>query len=660
MLTSSRAPLVCRLLSTVTLCFALLAPKAARASLGFQPVNPDELKMTSEPLAPGAPAIILYRQVDRDDDRYDAHEDDYLRIKILTEEGRKEANIEIVLWTGFETVSNIHARTIKPDGSIVDFNGQIFDESVVKGRGGEYVAKTFTLPDVQVGGIIEYYYKINFVEGFVFDSRWILSEALFTRDARFSLKQFEGPGMHLRWTWQTPVGSEPKVGAHGIVGMEAHNIPAFQEEEYMPPENELKARVDFVYESDLPLSDPDKYWQRLGKQRNEALEGFVDKRKPMADAVSQIISPADDPETKLRKIYARVQQMRNKSFEESKTRQEEKRAKEKTETNVEQVWKNGYGNGTQLTWLFLALVRAAGFEAYGCWVADRQHYFFHPQMMKGSELDTNVVLVKLNGKDMYFDPGEEFAPFGMLEWSETGVVGLQLDKNGGKWILTPLPHAPESQLRREAKLKLSEDGDLVGSVTITFTGLEAMYRRQNQLHGDVAARKLYLEEIIKGQIPVAAEVELTNSPDWSGSEAPLVAVLTVKIPAWTSAAGKRVMMPVGLFTEQEKHIFEHANRVHAIYFAYPYEKLDDVTIELPQGWKIDGMPQPKLQDAKVLLYDLKVENKENTVHITRKLDLDVMYLQPKVYPALREFFQLLRTADEQQVLLQPAATSALR
>jgi len=30
-------------------------------------VSPDELKLTSEPQAPGAPAIILYRQVDRDD-----------------------------------------------------------------------------------------------------------------------------------------------------------------------------------------------------------------------------------------------------------------------------------------------------------------------------------------------------------------------------------------------------------------------------------------------------------------------------------------------------------------------------------------------------------------------------------------------------------------
>ena len=58
-------------------------------ALNFQPVSPAELKMTSEPKAPGAPAIILFREVDRDDRGQTAHEDVYFRIKILTEEGRK-------------------------------------------------------------------------------------------------------------------------------------------------------------------------------------------------------------------------------------------------------------------------------------------------------------------------------------------------------------------------------------------------------------------------------------------------------------------------------------------------------------------------------------------------------------------------------------------
>jgi hypothetical protein len=75
--------------AVVGLAICMLATRTARASIGFQPVSPDEIKMTSEPLAPGAPAIILYRQVDRDDNGHTSHEDYYFRVKILTEEGRK-------------------------------------------------------------------------------------------------------------------------------------------------------------------------------------------------------------------------------------------------------------------------------------------------------------------------------------------------------------------------------------------------------------------------------------------------------------------------------------------------------------------------------------------------------------------------------------------
>jgi hypothetical protein len=155
-----------------------------------------------------------------------------------------------------------------------------------------------------------------------------------------------------------------------------------------------------------------------------------------------------------------------------------------------------------------------------------------------------------------------------------------------------------------------------------------------------------------------AELELTNKPDWNSAQTPLVAVLNLKIPGWASSAGRRVLLPVGFFDVQEKHIFEHANRVHPIYFEYPYEKLDDVTIELPQGWRVDSVPPPQTKDARLIVYNLKVVKMDGKVQVVRKLDLDVMVLEIKYYPALRDIFQAVRTGDEQQILLQPAEPSA--
>src|SRR6202035_1805787 len=330
------------------------------------------------------------------------------------------------------------------------------------------------------------------------------------------------------------------------VRLETSNIPAFQTEDFMPPENEMKSRVDFIYSDELPESDAAAFWKKTGKKLNGQLEDFVGKRKAMEQVVAQIVSPTDPPEVKAQKIYARVQQVRNTSYEVSKTEQEQKRDKEKPLSNVEDIWKRGYGNGVQLTWLYLALVRAAGFEAYGAWVSDRRNYFFTPVTQQSGKLDANVVLVKLNGKDLYFDPGAEFTPFGLLKWTETGVQGLRLDKDGGTWIRTTLPASSESRMERKALLKLSDTGDLEGKLTVTYTGLEAMYYRLDMRHADEVARKKFLEDRVKTQLPVAAEPELTNKPDWNGSEPPLEAEFDVKIPGWASNAGKRVLIPAGV------------------------------------------------------------------------------------------------------------------
>lgn len=349
----------------------------------------------------------------------------------------------------------MRARTIRPDGTVAEFDGKVFEKEIVKARGLKYMAKTFTLPDVQVGSIIEYSYTYDFKEYALYGSNWILSQELFTKAAKFSLKPYQGSFQNpftVRWRPYLPVGTTPpQEGADHIVRLEVHNVAAFQVEDFMPPENELKARVNFVYSDEAFEPNADKYWKKVGKKLDGQVESFVGKPKAMEDAVAQIVSPNDPPEVKLRKIYDRVQQFRNTSYEVAKTEQEEKREKEKEPVNVEEVWKRGYATGNDLTWLFLGLVRAAGFDASPVFVSDRRNYFFSAVSKDRSKLDANVVLVKVNGKDTYFDPGAAFTPFGLLEWPETGVTGLRLDKDGGTWVQSTLPQSSESRIERKAK-----------------------------------------------------------------------------------------------------------------------------------------------------------------------------------------------------------------
>lgn len=213
-------------------------------------------------------------------------------------------------------------------------------------------------------------------------------------------------------------------------------------------------------------------------------------------------------------------------------------------------------------------------------------------------------------------------------------------------------------MERTAKLKLTEDGNLEGKVTVSYTGLEGMYYRLDVRNADDVARKKFLEERLKNQIPVGAEIELTNQPDWKNSETPLVAEFNVTIPGWASNAGKRAVMSAGLFTAAEKKIFEHANRVNPIYIPYPYEKIDDITIELPSGWQVGSVPAPQNQSGHVVTYSLQIVNDHGVLHVKRELGMDFLMLDQKYYSALRNFFQVVRTGDDEQIVLQPGAAAA--
>jgi hypothetical protein len=117
-------------------------------------------------------------------------------------------------------------------------------------------------------------------------------------------------------------------------------------------------------------------------------------------------------------------------------------------------------------------------------------------------------------------------------------------------------------------------------------------------------------------------------------------------------------MPTGIFSAAEKGMFEHSDRIHPVYFAFPFERVDDVTIDLPAGWQVQSLPKPQNEDGHVMAYESNVEKGTGSLHLSRKFWVDILMLEPKYYPALRNFFQVVRSGDEEQIVLQPGTATA--
>ncbi len=622
----------------------LISTGSLEAQLAFRPVSPDELKMTSEPQAPGAPAIILYKQIDRDNVRIAAVEQGYYRIKILTAEGLKQAEVQIPYLKGIETVESASARCIHPDGSITAFTGNPISKDVERPSGAWVSAMTMPLSGVTVGSIIEYYYSITYKEYWVPYTRWMITDDLFTKSAKFSLQYKPDLFIYPVWNWMPAGVPSPTYGdiavAEGvfhIARLEIKNIRGYTREEMAPPESEVKSRMDFIFSPQAVEREPDKYWRRMGQERFQKLAAFLSKSGNLQPAVAETVSSGDAPEVKLQKLYNRVQRMKNADNPQAK--------------DVLDIWKAGTGSQLQLDWLFLALVRNAGFEAHAVMTGNRRDRFFRPFTMDNDQLTASLVEVKLNGQPILCDPGTPLLPMGMLPWDVTGLQGLRLEKDGASWLTIPLPKSTDSRLDRVAHLNVLANGDVEGTLKVTYTGLEALRRRQEQRSADDGAHKWFLEDEAHRAMGGQSSVELLNHPDWAGAE-PLVAEFKVKLPGWGSLSNGKLSLPAGIFTALEQNLFTASERSYAIYFQYPTLKSDDITFDFAAGLRVLTVPDDQKIDGGPLVYDFKSEKGGNSVHLTRSLAIDTLMLPREAYQPLQNFFHMLQEKDKEQMVAE--------
>ena len=632
--------------------------------------NQDWLEVTAQdreikevPGEPGASAVQLFFADYRDDDvRYQFF---YHRIKILTEEGKKYANIEIPIfpWYHFDGVK---ARTIHPDGSIVEFTGKPFEKVLAKTRDLKFLAQTLTMPDVTVGSIIEYKYKYSW-ERSTFDTTWSVQHDLFTVKEHFWLqghsKQLQtkgylmGVGTRLAYVVYGNV-SLPHRTKSGAIELEVENEPGFKSEEYAPPVADLKPIIRFFYGGNELVSS-EAFWQDFGHIRFDESERFIGNRDSIRTAASAAISGETDSEKKLHKLYLRAQATRNLSFERRRTKQEDKKEELKPNENSGDVLDRGYGTHNDITRFFVALVRAAGFEAQVVRAPNRKEFFFKPNYLVATQLASEIAVVKLNGNDIFLDPGTALCPFGLVRWIHTSDKGLRLDKSGGTFVVIPPATSDKSQLRRIAKVELASDGSLKGSLDVELRGNGALEQRLWALQEDDAGRRKGLEDEAKEWLPEGAIVTLDTVEGWEASEEPLQVHYKIEVPSFASQGGKRLLIPAALFrTTKQKQAFQHKERKYAVYFPFAYNEMDNIILQVPEGYTPESVPVA--QDIKLPSTRFVTARSfaNNQFVSKRALVVNGIIFRTSEYPDLKSFFDKVQAADEEQLVLQNTAVSA--
>jgi hypothetical protein len=605
---------------------------------------------------PGAPAIQLYYS-EHINDSEENNEGEYIysKIKILTPSGNKYADVEIRIPPDFALV-DLRARTIHPDGKIIDFNAKLFEKIIARGKGFKYLAKTFTFPDVTVGSILEYRYKLNYPAGILPPHEWVAQHDLYTVKEVFSIRSYTGPiqdvkgDVGLSLYQYLPKDAKVRRKGDGFE-LQLEKVPAFQDEPYMPPREPYIYHVTMAY-GGREMASAETFWQDAGLRWNAEADEFIGEFREIKAAAEEAVGNETDPEKRLRRLYARAQQIRNLSYERERNAEEDKKENLKPNQNVMDVLNRGYGNQVEITRLFVALARGGGFEASILKSANRGERFFDRSLLARDQLDAEIALARLNGKDFFLDPGTRFCPFGLLRWRHTSTKALKLDKRGGTFVDVPLATYQRAVVSRSAEMSLSAEGTLTGDLTVRFRGSEALERRLEALDTDDAGKRKNLEDEVKGWLPHGADAELKTAQGWDSNEDPLEARFTIAVARYGSPAGRRWLVPEYIFEPRRKDAFKPKERTYPVYFRFAFEEDDTVSIRVPEGFALESVSPPQNAAIGYAGYESVSQFEGHRLLTRRTLKVNGIFFSPEQYPEVRGFFNKVQAGDEQHAVFE--------
>lgn len=653
-------------LCSAVLSLAAVIPAAAHAQ--FQPPVDEELRMTSDPKAPGADAVYLdLEEIANDPQHYQSY---YARIKVLTEKGKEMATVDLPYLKGNSKIDDIKGRTIHSDGTIIPLSGKPADLLSIKTGDKQFARKVFTLPSVEIGSILEYRYYIRYDDDQYTTPQWKIQRPYFVHKAHYQFTPFKSfmpegtPGTvtnlqlmddrgraanSLIWWPILPPGISIKKSPGIGYSVDVTDVPPIPNEEWMPPIQSLLYRVNFYYSF---AEDAGDFWISEGKLWSKDVDKFADPSKAIRDAVNHLVAPGDSDLDKAKKLYAAVQGLDNTSYSRQKTQSEMRLLKIKAAKRAEDTWTQKSGSNEDIAMLYLAMLRAAGLTAYAIKVVDRDQGIFDVAYQSLDQLDTTLVLLSSGGKETLLDPGEKMCPFGTVSWRHSAVRGLGQSSQGISISTTGEQVYKDNTVTRTAHLTLDTRGGVTGNIQFIMTGQDALYWRQTALRNDESELKNQFDQYLGSIVPEGVEAHVDHLLGLEQPDENLLAIVKVSGTLGTATA-KRLLLP-GLFfqTRSKAPFVNEEKRQEPVDMHYAERVIDDVYYQLPPGLSVEGAPQ----DASISWqghanFVLKTKTDPGQIEIADLLARGFTIVKPGDYQDLRSFYQKVAAADQGQLVL---------
>ena len=571
--------------------FAHAAAAADKEKELWKPLSPADLRPSAPAVEPDADAEALFWEVVIDDSpMWEVSLSHYVRIKVYNERGRDaQSKIDLLYYDGGK-IKDVAARVSKPDGSIVELKKEdVFERTVVKMSGVKVKAKSFALPGVEPGSVVEYRWR-EVRPGSADGLRLDFQRDIPVRSVTYFLK----PDYSMRYRAINMGDARfEKVGKgedmEGFWRLSMANMPAFREEPRMPPEAAVRSWV-FVYNSFDTKSDAAQYWDNAGRGYYERFREYLKPNEEIKAAAASIVGDAKTEGEKLERLYDFCRAKIKNVYDDSNGMTAAEREKAKENKTVADTLKRGQGTGGDINLLFASLAQAAGFEARVAFSGHSGDFFFDRSYMHSSFLRTSLIAVRTGEGWQLLSPAGRYTPYGMKPWPVEAQDVLITDPKQPVWVRSVAAGPDKSVERRTGRFKLSEDGTLEGDVRIEYTGHLAVSKKESGDEDSPAEREKAVVEAWKKQL--GAEVTDLRVENVTDPFKPFAYAFHVRVPSYAQRTGRRLFLQPAFFQKGLTARFSAGARRHEVYFQHPWSEEDRVEVTLPDGFTFDNAEAP--------------------------------------------------------------------
>jgi CRISPR/Cas system-associated exonuclease Cas4 (RecB family) len=649
----------------------------------FGKVSKEEILQKEHPTDPTANAAILYREIHTEfqytnNDGFYMVTDVFERVKIYNKEGFDWASKEVELYQGSSSskdeIIGLKAYTYYLDGNNKIEEVKLKNDGVFEEKTTKYIHKVkFTMPDVREGCVIEYKYSIKspFIsnidefrlqeiipvenieirfaspEYFIFKTHqkgWVPYQVdKNSRDRTIALANSRSE--YDRYGNMTSKGGARDLKfKEDIYTINLTNVPAMKEESFAGNIDNystgLKFELSYV---DFPGSTMKTYsttWEDVSKgiYKVDSFGNELEKDNYFEDDLNNLLSGVSNPEEKVAKIFSFV--LHKMTWN--------RYTGYYTNEGVKEAYKKGSGNVADINLMLIAMLRKANLNANPVLVSTKDNGM--PLFPTRNGFNYVIAAVEFPQGTLLLDATSKDAEIGVLRPSIMNWQGRLILKDGSSsWVpLSPQKHAVKSAM---VNVDINSDLSVTGASKSRFTGNYALkYRTKYKSLNADATRKALEKDANQAELSEIKFENLSTLGEPVALEYDFETFGSVE-----DVAGKLYFSPL-VFMATKESPFKPEIRLYPIDFGYPMKDRYIVNISLPEGYKVESLPENAMYNlgADIGSYRYLISQVGNKIQLSVEFSINKSYVAAEEYGNLKKFFELLIAKENEKVVLSKA------